>query len=277
VQLQCFILAWIFGQSLFTFALYTDDHAMQKGFEMIPVRSERESTVDIIDISVSLSETITVYDGDPPFRLDPDARLTAGDPCSFNTSVLRCGSHVGTHVDAPRHFYENAPGVDVLDLSVLCGMARLVDVRGCGPRIDDVVLSEHDLTGVERLLLRTDSEGWARARVFDKGFAHLTLAAALLIRRIGVKLVGIDSPSVDSHASPDMSVHRVLMDLRVLGFDKRNSAERLGDGNCGVVIVEGLDLTGVEAGDYELTCLPMKIVGGDGAPARAILRRVMAR
>ena len=208
----------------------------------------------IIDITLPLRESITVYEGDPPFGVSPVMRVAEGDPDSFNTSLLCFGTHTGTHVDPPRHFDDAQAGVDAIDLGVLCGRARVVDLRGRGRRIDEAVLSSCDLRGVERLLLRTDSEGWADAP-FDRDYAHLTPGAASWVRAQGIRLLGIDSPSVEGFDSPGMPVHHTLL--------TRSPA---------VVVVEGLDLGSVDAGDYDLTCLPLKVVGGDGGPARAILR-----
>jgi len=208
----------------------------------------------IIDITLSLRESIAVYEGDPPFRLSPVMRVVQGDPDSFNTSLLCLGTHTGTHVDAPRHFDDARAGVDAIDLEVLCGRARVVDLRGRGRRIDEAVLSSCDLRGVDRLLLRTDSEGWADGP-FDRDYTHLTAGAASWVRAQGIRLLGIDSPSVEGFDSPGMPVHHTLLTQ-----------------SPAVVVVEGLDLESVDAGDYDLTCLPLNVVGGDGGPARAILR-----
>lgn len=212
--------------------------------------------IGIIDITLPLRESIAVYEGDPPFRVSQVLRVTEGDPDSFNTSLLCFGTHTGTHVDSPRHFDDAREGVDAIDLEVLCGPARVVDLRGMGRRIDEAVLSSCDLRGVERLLLRTDSEGWAD-RPFDRDYVHLTAGAASWVRTQGIRLLGIDSPSVEGFDSPGMPVHHTLL--------TRSPA---------VVVVEGLHLESVDAGDYELTCLPIKLAGGDGGPARAILRSV---
>ena len=199
-----------------------------------------------------------VYEGDPPFRLSSVTRIIDSNPNTSNTSLLSIGTHVGTHVDPPRHFDSTQADVAMLDLHVLCGSARLLDLRGKGRCIDESLFACFDLRGVERLLLRTDSEGWASGgcdESFDKDYAHLTLDAALYAKQMGLKLIGIDSPSVESFDSPGMLVHRSLLTTPPI-----------------VVVVEGLELSGVEAGNYDLTCLPLKLVGGDGAPARAILR-----
>lgn len=209
----------------------------------------------IIDITLALRETMTVYEGDPPFRCRPLTQKIEANLDSYNTSALSFGTHTGTHIDPPRHFDNQGQSVDRLDLSTLCGPARVFDLRGRGCRIDEAVVRGCDGLGVERWLLRTDSEGWAD-RPFDRRYAHLTLDAACWLRSQGVRLIGIDSPSVEAFDSPTMPVHRMLL--------TRHPA---------VLVLEGLDLTLVQPGDYELFCLPLKLEDGDGGPARAILVR----
>jgi arylformamidase len=184
-------------------------------------------------------------------------------------SELRLGSHTGTHVDAPRHLVAGAAGVDELLLEVLCGPARVADLRGAGMRLDARVLEESAARFAgerggwpERLLLRTDTEALERGR-FHRGYAHLTRDAAELLRDRGVRLVGIDSWSVDPWSDDEafaFPAHHALLDPRA---DREP-----------VVIVECLELSGAQQGDWELVCLPLRIEGGDGAPARAVLRRV---
>ncbi len=155
----------------------------------------------------------------------------------------------------PRHFDNEGVGAEALPLDVLCGRARVLDLRGLGTTIDANTLAAAKLTDVTRVLLRTDS-GEQAEKPFDRDYAHLTESAAWWICESKIRLLGIDSPSVEGFASPGMPVHRTL-----LTREHR------------VVIVEGLDLRKVIAGDYEFFCLPLKLVHGDGAPARAILLR----
>jgi arylformamidase len=209
----------------------------------------------LIDISMSLQEGMAVYEGDPRFRVERVHRLVPGNPDTWNTSLLQLGTHVGTHVDAARHFDDRGTGVDGIGLEVLCGPVRVLDLRGRGPRIDGKMLGGYGIEGVERLLLRTDSERFAGGP-FNPNYTSLTLDAACRLRGEGVRLIGIDSPSVEAFDSPGMPVHQEFL--------KRDPV---------MVVVEGLDLTRADAGDYELCCLPLKLVGGDGAPARAVLIR----
>lgn len=209
----------------------------------------------IIDISLPLRTGMAVYEGDPAFRSERVARVDPHDPASFNTSRVELGTHTGTHVDPPRHFDAQGAGAETLPLEVLYGPARVVDLRGAGPRIDASLLEDRTPPGVERLLLRTDAEALLDGP-FDLGYAHLTEDAARLIKQRGVRLVGIDAPSVEGYDSPGMPVHNVLLVEPPP-----------------VVVVEWLDLRGAPAGDYTLCCLPLKLVGGDGAPARAVLLR----
>lgn len=209
----------------------------------------------LVDISMSLQEGMAIYEGDPRFRVERVHRLVPGNPDTWNTSLLQLGTHVGTHVDAARHFDDRGAGVDGIGLDLLCGPARVLDLRGRGLRIDEKTLGEYEIAGVQRLLLRTDSERFAGGP-FDPNYTSLSLDAARRLRDEGVRLIGIDSPSVEAFDSPGMPVHQELL--------KRDPV---------MVVVEGLDLTRAEAGDWELYCLPLKLVGGDGAPARAVLVR----
>lgn len=206
----------------------------------------------IIDITVPIHPDMAVYEGDPPTTCRRVSRCEAGNPDSWNTSLLCMGTHTGTHVDPPLHFVEGGQGADELPLDVLCGPARVVDVRGEGLRIDADVLARVVPPGVERVLLRTDSQLGA----LNRDYAHLTEAAARWLRARGVKLIGIDTLSVEGYDSPGMAVHHELLAVPPA-----------------LVVVEGLDLRGASEGDYHLVCLPMKLVGGDGAPARAVLMR----
>ncbi len=203
----------------------------------------------IYDISVPLSPSLQVFPGDEPFTIGRTASLAKGDGANVSHIALSC--HAGTHVDAPLHFNDHGISVDHLPLTLLAGTARVADLRGV-KEIGRHELARLHLKGVERLLLRTDnSEQWDTGTV-GADPAHLSMEGAIYLLEIGVRLVGIDGLSIDRLDS--IEVHRLLL------------------GN-GVVIVECLNLTGVEYGDYELICLPLKITGSDGAPARALLRR----
>lgn len=194
----------------------------------------------IIDISVPLREGMVTYPGDPVVRLERAASIADGD--IVNLTRLDFGLHSGTHVDAPVHFIDDGTGVDEIPLDALVGPCHVVEVPDLSA--SSVATAPE---GAERVLFKTpNSELWSRDE-FSEDFAMLDGAAATLLVERGVRLVGVDYLSVGDEAA-----HRVLL-------------------GAGVVPVEGLDLRGVEPGRYELVCLPVHIVGADGAPARAIL------
>jgi arylformamidase len=203
----------------------------------------------IYDISISLSPDLPYFPGDPPVRIEPVTRITLGDPA--NVTHLSLSTHSGTHVDVPRHYNDHGISVDHLPLTLLIGTTYLADLRGVA-EVGRKELERLPLAGMERLIIRTDnSHLWDRPG-FCEDYTSLTNDGAEFLLSTGVRLVGIDYLSIERFRS-DGGVHRLLL------------------GN-GVVILEGLNLDGVEQGSYELICLPLKIRGGDGAPARAVLR-----
>ncbi len=206
----------------------------------------------LYDITVPFSTALPVYPGDPAVQITQVASLAAGDICTV--SHLSFGSHTGTHVDPPAHFVAGAATLDELSLDVLIGPARVVDV-GEISAIDVATIDAAKLAGVERVLFKTrNSRLWqAGAHEFEPGFVYLETTAAERLVELGVKLVGIDYLSIEKFNFEQPTTHYALL------------------GN-NVVIVEGLNLTDVAAGEYELICLPMKIKNGDGGPARVVLR-----
>jgi arylformamidase len=206
----------------------------------------------IYDITVPIRAGMPIYEGDPALNIEPWSELAKGD--SANVSFLHFGAHTGTHVDAPAHFIEGANKIDSLRLDVLIGAARVVRVPDDVTEISPEFLRSCDLNNVTRVLFHTRNSGfWNEG--FRKDFTHVLPEAAELLVERGVKLVGNDYLSVEKFHSGHHRTH-----LTFLRHD--------------VVIVEGLKLSGVPAGDYELICLPLKIAGGagDGAPARVVLR-----
>lgn len=204
----------------------------------------------IYDVTVPLSESVPTYPGDPRFEIEFTRRLAAGDSCNLGRFSL--GAHAGTHVDAPYHFLAEGQTVDALPLEILMGKVRVVETR-VRDRIRREDLEALDLRDDLRVLLKTRMSGQMRVPEFQEDFVHLTGDAAAYLAQAGIKLVGIDYLSVDRFGSSDFEAHHALL-------------------GAGVVIVEGLDLSEVEPGEYEMACLPLRIVGGDGAPARVVLR-----
>ncbi len=208
----------------------------------------------IVDVTLVVRQGMPVYQGDPPLWTHTCIAPVAGNADSYGVTVVTLGSHLGTHVDAPRHFVAGGPSVTDLDLAVLCGPCRVLDLTDAGLEIDDVVLSGCALGEVERLLFKT-SNGALLGSPFTPRYAHVTRSGAeYLRRRTRAKLVGIDYLSIEAFDSPGFPVHHALL-----------------DGPEPVVIVEGLDLRAVQPGDYELFCLPLPLEGSDGAPARVVL------
>lgn len=204
----------------------------------------------IYDVTVAIGAQTPIYAGDPPALVESAKRLAGGD--SANVSKLAFGAHTGTHVDAPNHFIEGTRRVDQLDLNKLIGPCRVVRVA------DDVQTIEPDdlgdIEGIERVLFKTKNSAFWNESEFHSDFAHLSPAAADALVSNGVKLVGIDYLSIERFHSGDHAVHKAFLSKEI-------------------VILEGLDLRAIEPGDYELICLPLKYVGGegDGAPARVVL------
>jgi arylformamidase len=207
----------------------------------------------IFDVSLGIGPSMLTWPGDPAVEVDPAKRLSKGDPA--NVSELRLGSHTGTHVDPPFHFIDGAPGVDALDLNVLVGPALVVDLRDAGESIGPAELDALDLpAGTERILFRTkNSELWKKPHVeFPDSYTALSPEGAAWCVERGLKLVGTDFLSIEARGASGHPTHVTLL-------------------RAGVIIVEGLDLSEIGPGAYKFSCTPLKIVGGDGAPARAIL------
>jgi len=205
----------------------------------------------IYDISLTISGSLIVWPSDPGVKITQTSHLDRGD--MMTVSRLDMGAHTGTHVDAPCHFVPGGSSVDTLDLNVLMGPALVVHVLEADALSVDVLERLRIPPGTERVLFRTrNSDLWARGeREFDEDFVAITEDGAYWLVENGVRLVGIDYLSVGPFDEP-IPTHSVLL-------------------RAGIVPVEGLDLSGIAPGVYQFVCLPLKIAGSDGAPARAIL------
>ena len=207
----------------------------------------------IYDVTVPLSNDVPVYEGDPKVEITTANSIEKGD--AANVSKLCFGAHTATHVDAPNHFIEGARKVSELDLHKLIGKCRVVEIDKSVMAIEARHVA--DLENVERVLFKTrNSDFWNDfSNEFRKDFTYIEPEAAKILVEKGMKLVGIDYLSVEKFGSKDFATHITLLEKEV-------------------VIIEGLDLREVSAGDYELVCLPLKIASGtgDGAPARTVLR-----
>jgi arylformamidase len=203
------------------------------------------------DISVPIRDGMFTFDGDPTVHLERAMSMADGAIC--NVSRLDFGVHSGTHVDAPVHFIDGADGIETVSLDVLVGPAWVVDARHVTGPFDRPAIEAMDIPGgTERLLFRSrNSELWNKP-TFDRSFSAVTQDGAEALIGLGLRLVGNDYLSIAPFGNPTPT-HVTLL-------------------GAGVVILEGLDLRHVEPGPYDLICLPLRIPGSDGGPARAILR-----
>jgi arylformamidase len=208
------------------------------------------SAARLYDVSRPLHDGGTIYPGDPEIRFRPHSSIARGDPS--NVSALALGSHSGTHIDAPSHFVPGGETVDRVPLERLIGPAVLLDLRDAGAAVGAAELARQDLRGQRRVLLRTRNSALPAGAGFTRGYCALALDGAEYLLERGVELVGIDALSIEAFGSEDYPVHHLLL-------------------GRGVVIVEGLDLSVVPAGLYRFICLPLRLEGLDGAPARAVL------
>ena len=206
----------------------------------------------IHDITVGISTTLPVWPGNPGIELERVQQIGVAG-AHANVSRLALGVHTGTHVDAPLHFVENAAGVDTLPLNILIGRARVIHL----PRADRITAAALDQARhpprTRRLLVRTRNSNWWRdaSTDFHTDFVAVSADGADWLVAHKVELIGVDYLSV-APWKESYDTHRILL-------------------MAGVVVIEGLNLNNIKPGRYDLTCLPLKLIGSDGAPARAIL------
>jgi len=206
----------------------------------------------IFDVSVPISSRLPTWPGDPKVSLERVSSIARGD--AANVSRLDAGVHTGTHVDAPVHFVDGATGIDSIPLETLVGPCLVVeaDPPWLELRPEDLPASAHT-----RILFKTrNSARWAARKIdFETEFVAVGLELARRLVAEDKILVGVDYLSVESYHAPfEHPVHHTLLEARI-------------------VVIEGLDLSAVEPGEYDLYCLPLKLVGSDGAPARTMLLR----
>ena len=204
----------------------------------------------LIDVTVPLDASLPVYPGNTPFSLEAIKRIAEGG--SSNVSSLHMSAHTGTHVDAPRHFFDSGEGVESLPLELLIGRARVIEVtsaRGIGPE----ALKGIDAEDIRVLIKTRNSRLWGSPE-FHQDYVGVTAEGATYLVNHGVKVLGVDYLSVEEFRKPGAPAHHILL-------------------GGGTIVIEGLNLRDVEPGIYELFCLPLRLVGADGAPARVVLRQ----
>ena len=205
----------------------------------------------LIDVSVPLDVTLPSYPGNTAFSVEAIKRIARGD--SSNVSTLHMSAHAGTHVDAPRHFFDAGPATEALPLEMLIGRTRVIEVTSrTGIAAED--LARIDLSEDIRVLIKTsNSRLWASPE-FHTDYIGVTESGARHLVDHGIKVVGVDYLSVEVFKQAGAPAHHILL-------------------GGGTIVIEGLNLRDVEPGTYEMYCLPLRVVGSDGAPARVVLRR----
>jgi arylformamidase len=193
------------------------------------------------------------WPGDPAFHIRKVVDQKNGDVCTL--SHMEMSVHTGTHMDAPRHFLMDAPTMESMPIEAAVGLARVVEIRDERAIGRDELL-EHDLQPGERILFRTaNSDRSWNSDDFDEDFIFIAADGAEYLAECGIRTVGVDYLSVGGFRQDGVETHQAIL-------------------RAGIWIIEGLDLREISAGLYEMICLPLKLVGSDGAPARAALRRV---
>jgi arylformamidase len=219
--------------------------------------AERESPEGLVrysrvwDVSVPDRPDMHFYPGDPTLEQTQIRAIKRGD--AANLTHLSLGAHTGTHVDAPAHFIDGAPTLEQVSLDRMVGAACVLDVRGLAA-VDAAALRQYEIQHGDIVLCRTDNSERGEKSGFQKDFAYLTRDAAQHLVDRDVKSIGWDYLSIERFGSKTFEVHKLLL-------------------GHGILIIEGLDLREIAAGRYHFTCLPLKLEGVDGAPARAVLMR----
>jgi arylformamidase len=206
-----------------------------------------------IDVSVSLHSGMVHWPDNPPVQIERALSIEHGD--GANVSEISMGAHAGTHMDGPIHFVREGRGLDEMPLSATIGRARVIEIRD-PESIKPDELHPHGLRRGERILFKTQNSAhrWS-TEDFVEDFVYVSQEAARYLADRGIQTVGVDYLSVGGFRKDGEETHRALLE-------------------AGIWVIEGLDLSEVEAGEYELICLPVKIERSDGAPARAILRAI---
>jgi arylformamidase len=204
----------------------------------------------LIDVTVPLDAALPVYPGNTPFSLEAITRIAQGG--RSNLSSLHMSAHSGTHVDAPRHFFEAGEGVEALPLELLLGRVRVIEMTS-GKAIGPQALKGIETEDIRVLIKTRNSRLWGSPE-FHQDYVGVTAEGATYLVNHGIKVVGVDYLSVEEFHKPDAPAHHILL-------------------GGGTIVIEGLNLRDIEPGIYELFCLPLRVVGADGAPARVVLRQ----
>lgn len=203
----------------------------------------------LIDISPPMKPGMAVYPGDTPYSVN--STLEIGDSCLVNVSAISMTSHCGAHADAPYHYDQDGASIDEIPLATFVGPVRVIDARGADPLCVPADIAAQLADTPPRVLLRLEDH--LEPLAWPAGHRALSPEVIHMLASLGVILVGVDVPSVDSEIAKELPTHFACRD-------------------CGLVILENLDLSGVDPGDYELIALPLRLEGLDASPVRAVLR-----
>jgi arylformamidase len=202
-----------------------------------------------IDITLTIKSGMVHWPRDPVVRISRRQNMDKGD--INNVSLISMGAHTGTHIDAPLHFIAGGESLEKMPFNATIGKARVLAIkeRRC---IRPEELIPYRIKRQERIIFKTaNSNYWERGK-FIKNFVYISAEAAEYLVSRGARTVGIDYLSVGGYHKESAQTHRILLE-------------------AGIWIIEGLNLKGVKPGDYDLICLPLKILNSDGAPARAVI------
>ena len=205
-----------------------------------------------MDISLPLSTALPCWPGDRPFRRDMMSVIGVNGAHN-NMSLLTIGAHFGTHVDAPLHFIENGQAIDELDMDMMIGPAYVLDLSENTDNISVTDLVARVPKGAERLLVKTRNSLYAGDGVFHEDYIAFTVEAVQYLLKRGIKLLGLDYYSIAPYRA-SVPVHVAFL------------------GAKGSMALENINLIVISEGWYDLVCLPLRVEGGEGAPARALLR-----
>ena len=204
----------------------------------------------IYDISVPIKSNMLVWPGDSGVKIET---LSTVKKDGVGESRFSFGSHTGTHIDAPSHFLDTDLSIDKIYLEKLIGDCRVVDLTNLGSK---EILAE-DISGLsikkgERILLKTGNSSLLFGKEFPKNYVYLSLEGAQFLADKKINMVGTDFLGIEKRGNSNHPIHKTLL-------------------SAGIVLVEGLDLRKIPEGSYKIFCLPLRVVGADGSPARVIL------
>jgi arylformamidase len=204
-----------------------------------------------IDVSVPIFSGMAYWPNNPPIEVEFVMQMAKGDAC--NLSKISFGAHTGTHMDAPLHFVPGGKSIDQMPLNATIGTARVIPIQDT-ESIKVAELAQHSIQPGERILFKTinSTRAW-KVNTFVEDFVFIEPEAAQYLAERQVQTVGVDYLSVGGFFRDGTETHQALL-------------------KAGIWVIEGLNLSKVEPGSYELICLPLKLRGAEGGPARAILR-----